>query len=415
MKKRVFSFDSLRKRKEYAILSLNEIGGRSSVRINIDKNKVFTYLIITLISISFYFAMKNFNVIIQYIGKIVDILKPFLVGIAMAYLLWRPLKFIENLLEKYLFKGKIGQKKKRVIGVVVLYCMSAVIILSLFSFVLPQIIESLTTLTNSLPGYFESIRHSLDRVLQNSGMNEEVYRLVSDFIGDLSKMVMQLTTKILPMLINLSIGVTSTILNTFLAIVVSIYCLIDKEAFFAKNKKCMYALLPQSTTRNIIRVVDIFDDTFGRYFIGQLTDAVIVGSICFVMMLTLKFPFALLISVIVMCTNVIPYVGPLIGAIPGTFIILMTAGIGPACGFIIMIFILQQIDGNILVPKIIGDSIGMSGFWVLLAVMLGGGLFGFMGVLLGVPSLSVIFKLIKVYSERKLLQKNLEVDTKAYE
>ena len=385
------------------------------MRVDMDKNKVVTYLTITLTSISFYFAVQNFSVIAHYIGKIIGILKPFLVGIAMAYLLWRPLKFIENLLEKYSFRGKIVKRKKRIIGVMILYCIGAVVLLSLFSFVLPQIIESLTNLTNNLPTYLESIRHSLDTFLQNSGMNQEVHRLVSDFIKDLSQMVMQLTAKILPILINLSIGVTSTILNTLLAIVVSIYCLIDKETFFAKNKKCMYALLPESTIRNITSVVGIFDDTFGRYFIGQLTDAVIVGSICFVMMLTLKFPFALLISVIVMCTNVIPYVGPLIGAIPGTFIILMTAGIGPACGFIIMIFVLQQIDGNILVPKIIGDSIGMSGFWVLLAVMLGGGLFGFMGVLLGVPSLSVIFKLVKVYSERRLMQKDLDLDTKAYE
>ena len=385
------------------------------MRVDMDKNKVVTYLTITLTSISFYFAVQNFSVIAHYIGKIIGILKPFLVGIAIAYLLWRPLKFIESLLEKYSFRGKIVKRKKRIIGVMILYCIGAVVLLSLFSFVLPQIIESLTNLTNNLPTYLESIRHSLDTFLQNSGMNQEVHRLVSDFIKDLSQMVMQLTAKILPILINLSIGVTSTILNTLLAIVVSIYCLIDKETFFAKNKKCMYALLPESTIRNITSVVGIFDDTFGRYFIGQLTDAVIVGSICFVMMLTLKFPFALLISVIVMCTNVIPYVGPLIGAIPGTFIILMTAGIGPACGFIIMIFVLQQIDGNILVPKIIGDSIGMSGFWVLLAVMLGGGLFGFMGVLLGVPSLSVIFKLVKVYSERRLMQKDLDLDTKAYE
>ena len=177
----------------------------------------------------------------------------------------------------------------------------------------------------------------------------------------------------------------------------------------------MHALLPQRLIGQITRIVTIFDDTFGRYFVGQLTDAVIVGSICFMMMLTFKFPFALLISVIVMCTNVLPYVGPFIGAVPGTFIILMTGGFGPACGFVLMIFVLQQIDGNILVPKIIGDSIGISGFWVLFAVMVGGGLFGFIGVLLGVPSLSVIFKLIKAYSEKKLRQKELPVDTKAYE
>ena len=363
-----------------------------------NRNKIFTYLAITLTSISFYFAMQNFDMIVDYIGKVLGILKPFLVGIAIAYLLWRPLKFIESLLEKFIFRGKISKGNRRIVGVVVLY-----------------LIESLTILTNNLPGYFESIKQSLDTLLRNSGMDGDIYQFVSDLIGNLSQMMMQITAKVLPMLIDLSVGVTSTILNTFLAIVVSIYCLVDKETFFAKNRKCMHALLPQRLIGQITRIVTIFDDTFGRYFVGQLTDAVIVGSICFVMMLTFKFPFALLISVIVMCTNVIPYVGPFIGAVPGTFIILMTGGFGPACGFVLMIFVLQQIDGNILVPKIIGDSIGISGFWVLFAVMVGGGLFGFIGVLLGVPSLSVIFKLIKAYSEKKLRQKELPVDTKAYE
>lgn len=380
-----------------------------------NRNKIFTYLAITLTSISFYFAMQNFDMIADYIGKVLGILKPFLVGIAIAYLLWRPLKFIESLLEKFIFRGKVAKGNRRIVGVVVLYLIAAVVIASLFSFVLPQIIESLTILTNNLPGYFESIKQSLDTLLRNSGMDGDIYQFVSDLIGDLSQMMMQITAKVLPILIDLSVGVTSTILNTFLAIVVSIYCLVDKETFFAKNRKCMHALLPQQLIGQITRIVTIFDDTFGRYFVGQLTDAVIVGSICFVMMLTFKFPFALLISVIVMCTNVIPYVGPFIGAVPGTFIILMTGGFGPACGFVLMIFVLQQIDGNILVPKIIGDSIGISGFWVLFAVMVGGGLFGFIGVLLGVPSLSVIFKLIKAYSEKKLRQKELPVDTKAYE
>ncbi len=380
-----------------------------------NRNKIFTYLAITLTSISFYFAMQNFDMIADYIGKVLGILKPFLVGIAIAYLLWRPLKFIESLLEKFIFRGKVSKGNRRIVGVIVLYLIAAVVIVSLFSFVLPQIIENLTILTNNLPGYFESIKQSLDTLLRSSGMDGDIYQFVSDLIGDLSQMMMQITAKVLPMLIDLSVGVTSTILNTFLAIVVSIYCLVDKETFFAKNRKCMHALLPQRLTVQITRIVTIFDDTFGRYFVGQLTDAVIVGSICFMMMLTFKFPFALLISIIVMCTNVIPYVGPFIGAVPGTFIILMTGGFGPACGFVLMIFVLQQIDGNILVPKIIGDSIGISGFWVLFAVMVGGGLFGFIGVLLGVPSLSVIFKLIKAYSEKKLRQKELPVDTKAYE
>ncbi|MBS5316088.1 MAG: AI-2E family transporter [Clostridiales bacterium] len=399
----------------YTDSKLNKKGMNVCVRVNMNRNKIFTYLVITLTSISFYFAMQNFDMIADYIGKVLGILKPFLVGIAIAYLLWRPLKFIESVLEKFIFRGKVSKGNRRIVGVVVLYLIAAVVIVSLFSFVLPQIIESLTALTNNLPGYFESIKQSLDTLLRNSGMDGDIYQFVSDLIGDLSQMMMQITAKVLPMLIDLSVGVTSTILNTFLAIVVSIYCLVDKETFFAKNRKCMHALLSQRLIGQITRVVTIFDDTFGRYFVGQLTDAVIVGSICFVMMLTFKFPFALLISVIVMCTNVIPYVGPFIGAVPGTFIILMTGGFGPACGFVLMIFVLQQIDGNILVPKIIGDSIGISGFWVLFAVMVGGGLFGFIGVLLGVPSLSVLFKLIKAYSEKKLRQKELPVDTEAYE
>ena len=151
-----------------------------------NRNKIFTYLAITLTSISFYFAMQNFDMISDYIGKVLGILKPFLVGIAIAYLLWRPLKFIESLLEKFIFRGKISKGNRRIVGVVVLYLIAAVVIASLFSFVLPQIIESLTILTNNLPGYFESIKQTLDTLLRNSGMDGDIYQFVSDLIGNLS-------------------------------------------------------------------------------------------------------------------------------------------------------------------------------------------------------------------------------------
>lgn len=384
------------------------------VHFNIDKNKIITYLIITFTSISFYFILLNFNWVTNGIHKIMGILNPFILGIAMAYLLWRPLRWIERYLDKYVFRQKVAKHFIRVVGVIVLYLIVLLGLVSLFSFVLPQIIQSLNILYQKIPEFFKGFEASLNTLLLQNGIEGNAYQVISDFIGDISGMILQITGKVIPILVDISFKLTSVVLNTFLATVVSIYLLVDKERFFARNRKLMHAVLPGKIIEHIGLVMDIFDDTFGRYFVGQMTDALIVGSLCFVAMNLCGFEFSLLISVIVTCTNVIPYLGPFIGAVPGIFIILMTGGPVQALGFGIMIFILQQIDGNILVPKIIGDSIGVSGFWVLVAIMLGGGLFGFIGVLLGVPTLSVVFKLLKMYAENRLRKKDKPIETEAY-
>ncbi|MEG0387757.1 MAG: AI-2E family transporter [Niameybacter sp.] len=384
------------------------------MHVNMDKNKVFTYLTITLTSISFYFVILNFEYVIKMWNTVIGILNPFLLGIAMAYLLWRPLKWIEKNLDKFIFRKKMGKGSIRIIGVILLYLIVLFVLMALVSFVLPQIISSLNLLYHKSPEFFKTLETSLNTLLIQNGVEGSVYQIISDFVGDLSGLIMQVTGKMIPLMVELSLKLTSGVLNTFLGVVVSIYCLVDKENFFAQIKKLMHAILPNKIIDRTSEVMNIFDDTFGRYFVGQMTDALIVGMLCFIMMSICKFEFVLLISVIVTCTNVIPYIGPFIGAVPGIFIILMTGGPVQAFWFIVMIFILQQIDGNILVPKIIGDSIGVSGFWVLFAIMVGGGLFGFIGVLLGVPTLSVVFKLLKVYAENKLRQKEKATETSAY-
>ncbi len=384
------------------------------VHFNVDKNKILTYLMITLTSISFYFILLNFNIVTSGVHKIIGILNPFILGIAMAYLFWRPLRWIEHYLDKYVFRQKVAKHFIRVVGVIVLYLIVLLVLVSLFSFVLPQIIQSLNILYQKIPEFFKSLEASLNTLLLQNGVEGNAYQVISEFVGDVSGMILQITGKVIPMLVDVSFKLTGAVLNTFLATVVSIYLLVDKEQFFARNCKLMHAVLSDKIISRISLIIEIFDDTFGRYFVGQMTDALIVGTLCFIAMNLCGFEFSLLISVIVTCTNVIPYLGPFIGAVPGVFIILMAGGPMQALGFGIMIFILQQIDGNILVPKIIGDSIGVSGFWVLVAIMLGGGLFGFLGVLLGVPTLSVVFKIFKIYTENKLEKKNKPIETEAY-
>ena len=195
--------------------------------------------------------------------------------------------------------------------------------------------------------------------------------------------------------------------------IVSIYILGSKETFTAQGKKILYALLEEKRANGFIEDMRFVNTTFGRYISGKLLDSLMVGIICYMGMKMMDLPYAELISVIVGITNIIPYFGPYIGAIPSTILILM---VDPkqALYFVIFILILQQIDGNILEPKILGDSTGLSGFWVIFSITIFGGLFGVLGMILGVPLFAVLYALVGRRFQKMLLRKNMPAETEKY-
>lgn len=372
---------------------------------------ILSILAITCLSIGFFFFIKNISEVNKFISKILGIITPFIYGLVIAYLLNRPMQRIENLLEKYVYKGKLKFNIKRFISVIIIFLLAGLVIFLIGSFVLPQLTQSISMLATNIPSYISSLQSITIDLIQKFNLDKETLSSISNVFStweNISSQVANILGQLVSNLLNLSVSLTSRILNVILSIVVSIYALSGKEKLMLQFKKLMFALFPNKFVDKLYSVLYIIDDTFGQYISGQMVDAVVVGTLCSVLMIIFKFPFALLVGVIVCLTNVIPMVGPFIGAVPSTFIILMVSPT-KAFWFIILIFIIQQIDGNILVPRIVGDSTGLSGLWVLFAIVVGGGLFGILGILLCVPTLSVIFKLLRMFVNKRMAEKSIDL------
>lgn len=372
---------------------------------------ILSILAITCLSIGFFFFIKNISEVNKFISKILGIITPFIYGLVIAYLLNRPMQRIENLLEKYVYKGKLKFNIKRFISVIIIFLLAGLVIFLIGSFVLPQLTQSISMLATNIPSYISSLQSITIDLIQKFNLDKETLSSISNVFStweNISSQVANILGQLVSNLLNLSVSLTSRILNVILSIVVSIYALSGKEKLMLQFKKLMFALFPNKFVDKLYSVFYIIDDTFGQYISGQMVDAVVVGTLCSVLMIIFKFPFALLVGVIVCLTNVIPMVGPFIGAVPSTFIILMVSPT-KAFWFIILIFIIQQIDGNILVPRIVGDSTGLSGLWVLFAIVVGGGLFGILGILLCVPTLSVIFKLLRMFVNKRMAEKSIDL------
>ena len=208
-------------------------------------------------------------------------------------------------------------------------------------------------------------------------------------------------------------GILAVLKNVFVGVIISVYVLANKESFSGQTKKVLYAVCPERTANIVMEIVRDSNRIFIGFLSGKIMDSMIIGIICFIVLSILNIPYTLIVSVIVGVTNIIPFFGPYIGAIPSALLILLT---DPKAGliFIVFIIILQQIDGNLIGPKILGDSTGLSAFWVIFAIMVGSGLFGFIGMILGVPTFAVIYHIITKAVNQKLKQKQLPTNTEQY-
>ena len=187
----------------------------------------------------------------------------------------------------------------------------------------------------------------------------------------------------------------------------------SKEKFIAQTKKCLYAIFPKAFAKSTLNTFSYLHETFTNYFSGQILDSALLGLVCFTLMSILGMEYALLISMIILITNFIPFIGPFIGAVPSAFILLM-AQPSKVLLFIIMILVLQLLDGYVFVPKIVGKTTGLSSFWVLFSIVVGGGLFGVPGIILAVPTFSVIFVFVKRFVDSHLKKKGLSRNSRDY-
>ena len=367
------------------------------------------------------FCFINLAEVIGFLRNLLSAMSPVLVGFVFAYLL-NPLatwmeKHFRKLMGGFLKKHPKFDHIPRVLGsflAVTLFVGSlTVLVIAVFS----QVMDGVSTLIDHLPHYIDVIVEKVQNLLHNDNNTITVYLRqlgerfsASDFgMGNMD--TMSLTQKVLSVLASGAAGTLGILYTVVIGFIVAVYLLISKERFIRQFKRMMYAVCKPRTAERIEEQMSKVNKTFSTAVLGKLIDSVIIGLFCFIGVTIIGTPYTTLIAVIIGVTNVIPYFGPIIGALPCTLLILLESP-NKALYFLIFIVILQQFDANILDPRIVGQSIGLPAFWELFACLLGGGLFGIVGLIIGVPAFAVIYELIRIVVIRKLEErvKNGEIE-----
>lgn len=386
------------------------------MKINWDKKyntiAVYAFIVVSL-SILFYNVVTKLDVFTGKLNEIMAIFQPFVIGFVIAYLLNFILKFYEN--KVFTLKGLNKVKKSSVRGLAILlaYITAGIILYVFMQFVLPQLVDSVRGLINDIPKYVKELTVMVEGYLKDMNVNQEYMTFINEKFTEITNWVIQLFTNILPVIGNAVMSVASSIWNIILGIIISVYLLMDKEKFFALGKKVVTSLLNEKHTTIVLDLANRTNLTFGRFIGGKILDSAIIGVLTFIILAIFKMPYVLLISVIIGVTNIIPFFGPFIGAIPSAIIILFVSPI-QALWFLVIILVIQQVDGNIIGPKILGDSIGISAFWILFSILVAGKLFGLVGMIIGVPMFALIYSVIKDIIEARLRYKGLPTETEKY-
>ena len=373
---------------------------------------MYSFLVICA-SILLYLGISNINEIKSSLNDFVSTLQPFIIGGTLAYLLNFILKFYEERVLSHEMLKKMKKSGKRAIGLVLTYITASIITYLFIQFVLPQLISSIVGLANNIPQYVEDFTKLANDLINNMNLQPEYIDLITNKFGELVTYIITIISNLLPVVGNFIVEATSSILNIIIGIIVSIYILIDKEKFMALGKKVVYAFSSEERANFILRLATQSNMTFSRFIGGKILDSFIIGILTFIILTIFKMPYVILISVIVGVTNIIPFFGPFIGGIPAAIIILFVSPT-KALWFVIIIIIIQQIDGNIIGPKILGDSIGISAFWILFSLLVAAKLMGFVGMVIGVPLFAIFYSIIKEIVELKLNKKGLPINTEEY-
>jgi len=379
-----------------------------------------TAFAVVVCSILFYAAVTRFPALFGSIQSLLGILAPVLWGLIIAYMLTPIAKRLERLLRR-LFPGLADGRGARIFRAISIV-LAILITLSLLTLILvnllPQIYASLETLIFRLPGYVTTViafaQHMLDGI---PGAEEVAINLLEEGEAWLLNWVnATLLPNIDVIILAMTAGVwgfVQILINLFLGLVLSVYVMYNRERFAAQIKKLLYSLMPGKQVALTLRGAQHVDRAFGRFFLSRVLDSLFIGTTVFLFLTVMGMPYVALITVVVAITNTIPFVGPFIGGIPAALLIFME---NPIQGLIFAVFILvlQQIDGNIIGPRIAANVTGLPGFWILFSILVGGGLFGFTGMLLGVPVFSLIYDGFGYLTDRRLKRLGLSTDTMAY-
>ncbi len=387
------------------------------------KNKhiqqAMTMILVGVTLILAYYVVNHMPVVRSEMAKINDILMPFYIGIIMAYLLC-PVYNSSVRLAYRLNKGRFRKPRRdfqfaRFFGTLIALAFLILVIAGLLVLVIPDLWDSIMGLAMSAP---EMAARAQEWLQEHVDENPEVSMILQGKLANISdNIILWAQDKVLPgaeAILTGVMGTLGTMVDIFVALVICVYILNSKEIFVAQSRKLILAVFKKERAEKIFELGRISNQTFGGFINGKIIDSAIIGVLCFIAMTMLKIPMTMLISVVIGVTNIIPFFGPFIGAIPSIIILLIVEPIA-AIKFGIMVLILQQLDGNIIGPKILGKTTKLASFWVMFAIIVGGGLFGFPGMILGVPVFAILYTYISRGVNNRLKEKQMVTSTLMYE
>ena len=382
-----------------------------------------TALAVLLLLVAAVFVVIRWSLVAALGAKIAHILAPVIYGAVFAYLLnpvYNRVQAAVMKLTKDIIPDEKGRKRLGgFLGTLASMCLLVAVVVGLISMLIPRLISSIRGVMETLPSSINNLEIWLEKILaDNPDLEQQVmqhYGAAADYLQNwLTNVVVPNIYRIIGSVSSGVVLVVRAVFDILIGLIVMVYLLNMKEKLLAQAKMIIYGVFPLKIANKVIEEGRYVHQVFGGFIIGKLLDSLIIGLICFVLLGFANMPYVLLVSVIVGVTNVIPFFGPFIGAIPSAFLILLSDPM-KCLYFLIFVLLLQQFDGNILGPKILGDSTGLSSFWVLFSILLFGGLMGFVGMIIGVPTFAVMYRLVTEFTTWRLGKKALSGNLNEYD
>lgn len=363
--------------------------------------------------ILFGFCLFHVSYIFNFFKTIMRILMPLIYGLVLAYIM-HPLV---NLFEHKVFNKITKDTTKRNLSIFCSFMIIVGLLVTLISFIIPQLLLSIQSVIINAPVYFNDLGEWLKNTFTNSEMESSLidnYKIISEYLTtSLNNVVLPIANGALSKLSSGIFGIVSFIFNFAIGLVFAIYILANTKIFSAGIRKNLYSIFDVNKVNGFIDEIQHINHVFGQFMIGKICDSGTVGLCTLIFLIIFKYPYPLLIAVIICLTDLIPYFGPYIGSVPSVLLILLVDPV-KAVTFILFMVILQQIDANLITPRIQKQATGLPSFWVLFAITLFGGLFGLIGMLVGVPCFTIIYELFNEFTDKRLKKKNLPMETEYY-
>ncbi len=373
---------------------------------------MYSFIVIAS-SILFFLLMSGLDKFSQFLSGYVSALNPFIYGFVIAYLVNFLLNIFKNQLSKIPSIKKISASWFHILSLALAYLVAGFLVYLFIAFIFPQLFASITGLVLNTPDYVRSTTVYIKDLYNDILLPPEVIDFINNRLDELTVFSSKIAQDLVPCALSLLRNTALSVWNLFLGIIISIYMLAEKDRFIGMAKKLTYGVFRATAADEILVISRRTQQIFSRFLGGKIIDSLIIALLTFVILTFVNMPYTLLVSFIIGVTNIIPFFGPFIGAVPSVIIIFFVSPT-MAFWFLIIIFIIQQVDGNFIGPKILGGSLGISAFWILFAILLGGKLFGFIGLIIGVPLFVLIYSIIKEIVEVRLRAKGLPLDTTDY-